>query len=162
MFWGRCQLTTQRVLLVEDSAPMRLAITEIVQRECKIIGCVEHGCEVLTRATELSPHTILLDISLPGISGLDLLPQLREALPQTAIVMLTNHADEFYRREAFARGADAYVLKGDAHTELLGAIRLGRTGAHRRTNTANPAREERLAANDCFSPRPCLEQWRTA
>jgi DNA-binding response OmpR family regulator len=116
----------KRILLAEDSAPMREVIWGILARECDGADWVGHGDHVLAKASEVMPDTILLDISLPGASGLSLLPLLREAHPQTNIVMLTNYSDDLYRRESFARGADAYVLKNCANEELLPAIRAGR------------------------------------
>ena len=116
---------TEKVLLVEDSAAMRAVIEEILEDRIGSVHWVSDGREVLPSAAEIQPDTIVLDISLPGISGLILLPMLRAAHPESNIVMLTNHADELYRRQALARGANAYVLKSHANTDLLPAIRAG-------------------------------------
>lgn len=118
-------MVARSLLLVEDSAAMREAIREILGEECGSIHWVDDGTQVLTKAAEILPDTILLDISLPGISGLILLPLLRQAHPGTTIVMLTNHNEDVYRRQALARGADSYVLKSEANAELLPAIFAG-------------------------------------
>ena len=115
-----------RVLLVEDSAPMRDAVSRILSAECDLLGYVENGNDVLAVAREHGPDVVVLDISLPGMSGLAALPLLRAALPSATIVMLTNHGGEDYVEEAFRRGADGYVLKNEAHQALLPAIRRGR------------------------------------
>jgi DNA-binding NarL/FixJ family response regulator len=105
---------------------MREIIQQILGDQFGSIHWVGDGNKVLAKAAEMIPETIVLDISLPGISGLILLPVLREAHPRTSIVMLTNHADDLYRRQAFARGADAYVLKSRANKDLVPAIWAGR------------------------------------
>ena len=112
-----------RVFLVEDSAPMRGAIMSILGVECELLGWVDDGLSVLGTVVPAQPEVILLDISLPGVSGMSLLPQLRSSLPETGIVMLTNHHGSEYVAEAFLRGADGYVLKSEAHVSLLPAIR---------------------------------------
>jgi DNA-binding NarL/FixJ family response regulator len=105
---------------------MREAIRCILAPDCELVAWAEDGHEVIGAALEMRPDTILLDISLPGISGMSLLPLLRDALPATTIVMLTNHTSEHYVEEAYRRGADAYVIKSEAHEALLPAIRRGR------------------------------------
>lgn len=119
---------SQGLLLVEDCASMRDIIGQILGDQFGSIHWVGHGNEVLAKAAQLVPKTILLDISLPGISGLILLPLLSAAHPHTGIVMLTNHTHDLYRRQAFARGADAYVLKRRANKDLLPAIWASREG----------------------------------
>ena len=115
-----------RVLLVEDSAPMRDAVSRILCAEFDLLGYVDDGHNVLAAAKEHQPDVVVLDISLPGMSGLAALPLLRDSLPGATIVMLTNHVGQEYVEEAFRRGADGYVLKNDAHRALLPAIRRGR------------------------------------
>ena len=112
-----------RVLLVDDSAPMRDAVSRILSEECELLGCVENGNYVLEAALKHRPDAIVLDISLPGMSGMALLPLLRTALPTAVIVMLTNHASKEYQEEALRRGADGYVLKSQADHALLPALR---------------------------------------
>lgn len=119
-----------QVLLVEDSAPMREAVSRILTEECEVVVYVDNGSHALAAALEHRPQVIVLDISLPGMSGMAVLPLLRASLPGTTIVMLTNHADEEYVEEAFRRGADAYILKSEAHESLLPAVRRGRTATH--------------------------------
>ena len=112
-----------RVFLVEDSALMREAILSILAPECELLGWVDNGHKVLETVVVARPDVILLDISLPGVSGMMLLPELRSSLPNAGIVILANHNSEEYVEEAFRRGADEYVLKSDAHVALLPAVR---------------------------------------
>jgi len=111
------------VLLVEDHPLMQQTIRDIVAGCCEVIGLVVNGGEVVGTACRLLPDVVLLDVSLPGESGMTVLPQLRATLPHTAIVMLTTLTYPAFRMEALARGANAFVCKGQAATELLPAIR---------------------------------------
>ncbi len=102
---------------------MREAISLILAPECELLGWVDHGYKVLETVVPARPEVVLLDISLPGISGMSLLPELRSLLPETAVVVLTNHDSAEYMEEAFRRGAADYVLKSEAHSALLPAVR---------------------------------------
>lgn len=108
---------------------MMRAVGALIREECEIVAEVEDGAAVLAAAAALLPNAVVLDISLPGISGILLLPRLRQLLPRATLVILTNHFEAAYRREAFLRGADAYVLKPHARTHLLPAIRHARVFA---------------------------------
>jgi DNA-binding NarL/FixJ family response regulator len=70
---------------------------------------------VLEAAQRLQPDAVVLDVSLPGHNGLQVLPALRALLPRTAIVMLTAHAEPAYRKAAYLLGADAFLSKTSAH-----------------------------------------------
>lgn len=118
-------MTLRSLLLVEDSARMRIAIGRIVGERFGSVHWVDDGGQALSKAAQVMPDTILLDISLPGVSGLILLPQLRKSHPRARIVVLTSHPDDRYRKEAFARGADAYVLKNHADLDLVPAMLAG-------------------------------------
>ena len=111
-----------RVLLAEDHPLVQQVIHNIVDGCCDVVGLVTNSDEVLESACRLLPDVIVLDISLSGQSAMQLLPHLRAALPDTAIVMLTTLTQPVYRVEALARGADAFVVKGRAMTDLLPAI----------------------------------------
>ena len=111
-----------RILLVEDHPQMRAAISTLLDRYCIVIGTVERGDMVLLKAAGLRPDVVVLDISLPGQSGLQVLPELRSQHPSVGIVMLTNQDQPIYREQAAQRGADRYVLKDRASEELWPAI----------------------------------------
>lgn len=113
----------QRVLIVEDVPQMREAIKSLISSECEIVGELDDGSAVLKSALDLRPNIILLDISLPNVSGMVLLPQLRSVLPESKIIMLTNHSEPAYKQEAARQGADAYILKSNAADQLPSAIR---------------------------------------
>ena len=98
---------------------------QLVAREYEVAGWVERGDRVVAEAERLRPDVVLLDISMPGASGLAVLPAVRAALAEATILMLTTHVEPIYVRQALDRGADGYVLKGRAMTDLLPAIREG-------------------------------------
>lgn len=133
-----------RVLLVDDFLPMRDVASRLLSQDCEVLGYVEDGKQVLAAAKEHRPDIIVLDISLPGMSGMMLLPFLRELLPDAVIVMFTNRVSDEYVAEAFRRGADSYVLKNDAHDSLLAAVRRGRT-LGRRENSSDVASRPKYA-----------------
>jgi DNA-binding NarL/FixJ family response regulator len=111
------------VLIADDSAAWRAIIARIVEPECRIVGFATRGDEVIRQAAALQPDVIALDVSMPGISGLQLLPKLRSAMPKAVIVIVTVTSDQIYLDEARIRGADGYVLKRNALADLIPAIR---------------------------------------
>lgn len=117
-----------RVLLIEDSAAVRGEIIRVLAGSCEVVGFADDGRDAVAAAEAHRPDVVLLDISLPGISGMAVLPLLRAMLPDAMIVMLTNHASEQYVEEALRRGANSYVLKSEAHERLLSAVRGSQRG----------------------------------
>ena len=115
-----------KVLIVEDHPDICEMIRKLIAPEHEIVGAVERGDEALQSAKQLAPDVVLLDISLPGMTGFQVLPSIRKTLPEAVIVMLTMYDTPAYQRKAFEEGADAYVLKTRAATELIPAIRTSR------------------------------------
>jgi DNA-binding NarL/FixJ family response regulator len=111
-----------RVLLVEDHTQMRAYFSELLRSHCIVVGTADRGDVVVSLTAELSPDVVVLDISLPGQNGLEVLPDLRRLYPSVSIVMLTNQNDPLVREEATRRGADGYVLKFQASRELWTTI----------------------------------------
>jgi DNA-binding NarL/FixJ family response regulator len=111
-----------RILIAEDHPQIVEAMVRIVSGPYEVAGTISRGAEVLSAALLLQPEVILLDISLPGRSGLLVLPELRALQPDLCIIMLTNHNDPAYRTAAFEGGADAYIEKENAVQDLLPAI----------------------------------------
>lgn len=118
------------MLIADDSSEWCAILTRILQPEFNIAGVVVRGDHVVSRAVALRPDIVTLDVSMPGISGLQLLPQLRSTMPNTVIVVVTAATEQLYMDEAHSRGADGYVLKGSALTDLIPAIQKGRQPEH--------------------------------
>jgi two-component system response regulator NreC len=114
-----------RVLLADDHAVLRAGLRLLLdaQPDLKVVGEAGDGGEALTLAAQLQPDLILLDLTMPGLSGLEALPALRKAAPATRILILTMHDDEGYVRQALRHGAVGYVLKKAADAELISAVR---------------------------------------
>lgn len=114
-----------RVLLADDHAVLRSGLRFLLtsQNEYEVVGEASGGTETLSLAEQLQPDLILLDLSMPSLGGLDVLPTLRKLTPSAHILILTMHDDPQYLRQALKHGASGYVLKKAADVELLSAMR---------------------------------------
>lgn len=114
-----------KVLIADDHAIVREGAYRLLnaQPDMEVVGEAQNGYETLEKARKLKPDVVVLDISMPQLSGLDLVPLLKEALPETQIVMLSVHIKEAFVKQTLSSGALAYVLKTSPTTDLLQAIR---------------------------------------
>ncbi len=113
------------MLIADDHAVLRAGLRMLLDAEpdIEVVGEARDGAEVLARVRDLRPDVLLLDVAMPRLGGLEALPRIREAAPETRVLMLTMYEDEEYLREALRSGAAGYVLKRAAAGELLSAIR---------------------------------------
>ncbi len=113
------------ILLADDHAVLRAGLRLLLeaQPDLKVAGEAGDGREAMRLAEELKPDLILLDLTMPGLSGMETLPALKKLLPATRILILTMHDDVSYLRQALSRGASGYVLKKAADSELISAVR---------------------------------------
>lgn len=113
------------ILLADDHAVLRSGLKLLLesQPDFQVVGEAANGLEALSLTEKLQPDLLLLDLSMPGLGGLDALPALRKTAPQTRILILTMHDDPQYLRTALKNGASGYVLKKAADAELISAIR---------------------------------------
>ena len=119
------------VLLVDDHETFLRVATEFLQRhdELTLVGAARGGKEALAQAQDLRPQVILVDLNMPGLSGLETIPLLRAMLPEAGIIALTLLDAKVYRQAALAAGADDFVPKANLSTDLLPAIRrVAQTG----------------------------------
>jgi two-component system response regulator DesR len=114
-----------RVLLAEDQGMMRgaLALLLDLEDDLVIVATVAAGDEVVPAALETRPDVALLDIEMPGISGLDAAAELRERLPGCRVLMLTTFGRPGYLRRAMEAGASGFLVKDGPVEELASAIR---------------------------------------
>lgn len=114
-----------RTLIADDHTVLRTGLRMLLdaQPDISVVGDVGSGSEVLHLAEQLKPDLILLDVSMPELGGLEVLPLLRRKVPNARILILTMHDDESYLRQALREGASGYVLKKAADSELIDAIR---------------------------------------
>jgi len=125
-------MTPVRVLLADDHALVRAGIRALLQNldGVAVVAETGNGAEVLEFARAHRPDVVLLDISMPGLGGLEVSAQLRDALPDVRVVMLSMHANEEYVLQALRAGAAGYMLKDSATAELelaLKAVMQGET-----------------------------------
>ncbi len=109
------------ILIVEDQEPVRRLLGEwlgSVFPGVEVVGA-SSGEEGVASVQTRAPGVVLMDIGLPGMSGIEAVRRIKAVAPHTRIVMLTALNDEVHRREAFAAGASAYVPKGRIRTELI-------------------------------------------
>jgi DNA-binding NarL/FixJ family response regulator len=114
-----------RVLMVDDHDVVRRGIRSILSAEedLEIVGEAAAGLEGVRKAEELKPDLILLDISLPDISGIDVAVRLRKSAPDSQILFLSQHDSVQAASSALKTGARGFVAKADAARELPVAIR---------------------------------------
>jgi DNA-binding NarL/FixJ family response regulator len=114
-----------RVLLVDDHALVRSGLKLVLRQIDPSIEVSEasNGRDAVTLARQTAPDLCLLDISMPGLNGIDAIPQLLQASPRTRVLVLSMHGDKQYVTEALKAGAQGYLLKDSAVDELAGAVR---------------------------------------
>lgn len=121
-----------RVMVADDHAIVRAGATRLIKGEADmdVVGEADDGSRVADLARELRPDVLVLDISMPGISGMELLPDLRRIVPETQIVIFSMHRREVLLQQALEHGARGYVLKASAVEDLLSAIRAVHQGRY--------------------------------
>jgi DNA-binding NarL/FixJ family response regulator len=116
-------LIRARLLLAEDHIGMRDRVVQMLERSFDIVGVVADGSAFLEAASRMKPDVCVIDISLPGLSGIEAAIQLRELGSTARLVFLTMHDDPDYLRAALAAGAAAYVVKSRMASDLCFAVR---------------------------------------
>jgi two-component system nitrate/nitrite response regulator NarL len=113
-----------RVLIIDDHALFRVGLKGLLeQRNIEVVGAAAHGAEGIELAAQLNPDIILLDLRMPDMGGLEVLPILREKHPTTPVVMLTTSNEEKDLIKSLRTGAQGYLLKDMEPDELVGALR---------------------------------------
>lgn len=118
------------VLIAEDQTMMRSAVAGLLglEADLQVIGEVGRGDEVVAAVTDLRPDVLILDIELPGRSGLDVIPEVRQEHPGTAIIVVTTFGRAGYLRRAMDAGARGFLVKDDPVEDLASAIRAAASG----------------------------------
>jgi DNA-binding NarL/FixJ family response regulator len=121
---GRKNMTI-RIIIVEDSAAVRAGMIKILDGapECECVGAFSSGEEALCEIPKLKPQVVLMDISLPGMNGVECVRQLAKVMELPQILMLTVHEDLDSIFNSLAAGAVGYLLKPARAAQLLAAVK---------------------------------------
>jgi DNA-binding NarL/FixJ family response regulator len=114
-----------RVLICDDQAIIRQGLAMILKltSDIEVIGLAEHGREALSLVEQLAPDLVLMDLKMPGMSGIEATRQIRSRYPSTQVLVLTTYDDDQWVFDALRAGACGYLLKDTLPEDLLKAIR---------------------------------------
>lgn len=135
-----------RIVVVDDHAVVRSGLRLLIDAEGDLEVVAEAGTarDAIFEVRATTPDVVLLDVVLPGESGIEALPRLLAEAPGTKVLMLSMQDDPSYVREAFAAGASGYVLKEAVDAEVVAAIREVASG----NQYVHPALGARMVAAD--------------
>jgi DNA-binding NarL/FixJ family response regulator len=146
-----------RVLLADDHAVVRYGLRALLEMSgAEVVGEAGEGREMLRLARELQPDVAIVDVTMPGLNGIDAAELLREQCPGTRIVMLSMHTSGEHVHRAFAAGASAYLLKGSASGEILLAIEAVMAGRQYLCRELAPVNRADLPGSGKSSPLDSL------
>ena len=119
-----------RVLIADDHIIVRSGLRLLLDAEpdMSVVGEALDGQEALTLAESLQPNVVLMDITMPGMDGLDATRKLKKNLPEIKVLALTMHRSDEYFFEMLKAGASGYILKGAETDDLIHAIRIVANG----------------------------------
>ncbi|RPI86696.1 MAG: DNA-binding response regulator [Chloroflexi bacterium] len=120
-----------RILIADDHGVVREGLRALIRTEkgMKLLGEAENGEQALTLARQLQPDILLLDMIMPGVSGLDVIRELKREAAPIRILVLTSFSDDEMVFSAIKNGADGYLLKNTPPKTLLSAIRDVHSGS---------------------------------
>ncbi|MDP3016063.1 MAG: response regulator transcription factor, partial [Deltaproteobacteria bacterium] len=118
------------LILADDHAMFREGIRKIIERieGALISGEVNDGLELLELLKRSSPNLVILDISMPNLRGLEAIREIKKTYPKVKVLVLTMHKKKEFLRQALRDGADGFLLKEDAGSELIRAVQTVRNG----------------------------------
>ena len=118
-------MSVTRILLVDDFEPWQHLVLWLLesQTDLQIVSTAVDGTEAVQKAGELKPDLILMDLSLPGMNGIEATRQIRIISPGSKVLFLTDHSEPDIVEAAFDAGASGYVLKSDFKVDLIPGVR---------------------------------------
>jgi len=119
-----------RVLIADDHTLVRESLVGLLQSEgdVQVVAQASDGLETVEKALATRPDVVVTDISMPRLNGIEVVRRLREALPDTRVLVLTMHQEDEYVLQAVRVGAAGYMVKDSAASELLTAVRALHAG----------------------------------
>ena len=114
-----------RVLIADDHTLVRESLVGLLQADggIQVVGQAADGIEAVEKAVATRPDVVVADLSMPRLNGIEVVRRLREALPETRVLVLTMHQEDEYVLQAVRAGAHGYLVKDSAAAELLAAVR---------------------------------------
>ena len=121
---ARAKVSLVRVLVVEDFAQLRQFVCAALgnRQDLQVVGEASDGLEAVQKAVELKPDLVLMDIGLPSLNGIEAARRIRELVPETKILFLSQETSAEVIQEALSLGTSGYVVKVNAGIELVPAI----------------------------------------
>jgi DNA-binding NarL/FixJ family response regulator len=118
------------IVLADDHALFRKGVKKIIEEvaDLEVVGEVKDGLEILEFLKKNSPDMVILDISMPNLRGLEAAREIKGLYPQVKILLLTMHKKRDFLQQGLEAGVDGFLVKEDADTELLEAVRSIRRG----------------------------------
>jgi DNA-binding NarL/FixJ family response regulator len=119
-----------RILIADDHGVVRSGLKMLLDRQAdiEVIAEAQDGIEALEKAVATKPDVVILDVSMPRMTGLQATYEIKKQVPDTQVLILSMHDDERYLYEALRAGASGYVLKAAAGEDLLDAVRAAARG----------------------------------
>ena len=146
------------ILIVDDHAIVRQGLRQILMESGEAISIREADCgsDAIRRVREGEWHVVVLDISLPDRSGIDVLKQIKKEYPKIPVLMLSMHEEGLYAIRALKAGASGYITKQSAPAELMAAIRHVARGRKYLTATLAEAMADSFSADHEQPPHKML------
>jgi two-component system, NarL family, response regulator NreC len=118
------------IVLADDHQVVRQGLKALLDAEedFRVVGEAGDGLQAIQRVELTSPRVLVLDLMMPGLNGLDVIPQAKKCSPHTQVVILSMYSNEAYVLEALNSGASAYVLKDSTSDDLVHAVREAAAG----------------------------------
>jgi two-component system, NarL family, response regulator NreC len=114
-----------KVLVADDHGVVRKGLRFLLQLDpdIEVVGEATDGRQAIQMTEELGPDVVVMDITMPQLNGIDAAAQIKKHEPETGIIMLSMHCDETFLLRALSAGANGYLLKDAAETDLLQAVK---------------------------------------
>jgi DNA-binding NarL/FixJ family response regulator len=145
-----------RILIVEDHALVRAGLQALLSQdpEFEVVGEADNGRDAVRAVGELKPHVVLMDLTMPGMNGMEAILDIKRRFPGVRILVLTLHKTEEFVLASLRAGADGYILKEATPGELRAAVRAVASGKTylsqdvlRKVVSEDPGRGSSLATN---------------
>lgn len=147
-------MSPYQIVLADDHVMFRLGVKKMLQgmNDVEVVGEAGDGLELLEVLKKATPHLVILDISMPKLRGLEAVREVKAIHPQVKILMLTMHKEKEYLYHALTGGAEGYLLKEDADSELFRAIETLRQGGTYVSPLLSPQLTELFKEKSHYAP----------